>query len=307
MLRSGQATQFCNHDIVVQSWFAAMPSRRLRVGQARGCRLGARRIVIYRGGDGVARAADGDCPHLGADLSQGTVIGGGLCCAFHHWCFDERGNCHTANGGGARTLRVYPVQERWGLVWIFNGEEPLYSLPAPSASLMATRLPSQSIRCHPHLMIANGLDAVHLQSVHDLNLTAAPVMLVNADYAVGMSLQGRPTSRFMAGITRCTSRDFVATFTAIGGHLAHLRVVEPLPFEVIFTGWPTADGHCQTRTLLFTERRFSPRFFQALACLYMIVAADRRILERVQFSPGFVSSDAPLAEFATMVNRMPTW
>ncbi len=77
-----------NHpDLVVQSWYPAMRSRRLRRGRARSLDLLRRRIVLFRDESGAVHALDGQCPHLGADLGLGTVEGTELRCAYHHWCF----------------------------------------------------------------------------------------------------------------------------------------------------------------------------------------------------------------------------
>jgi hypothetical protein len=50
--------------------------------------------------------------------------------------------------------------ERWGFVWVFNGPTPRFDLPStePGIQWRAFALPPQTIRCHPHLVLANGLD-----------------------------------------------------------------------------------------------------------------------------------------------------
>jgi phenylpropionate dioxygenase-like ring-hydroxylating dioxygenase large terminal subunit len=73
------------------------------------------------------------CPHIGADLSVGQVLDGRLRCAYHHWSFDRTGACaHIPSGDkipdGARIF-TYPAEERWGLVWVFNGQRADFPLP----------------------------------------------------------------------------------------------------------------------------------------------------------------------------------
>lgn len=51
------------------------------------------KLVIWRGEDGELRAFDAFCPHMGADLSLGKVIGNRLACPFHTWQWGDGGFC----------------------------------------------------------------------------------------------------------------------------------------------------------------------------------------------------------------------
>ena len=71
-------------------------------------------IAVFRAG-GRLHAVANACPHEGNPLAQGEVLGTTLVCVFHGWRFDlETGACLL----GERPLRLYPVEEREGEVWV---------------------------------------------------------------------------------------------------------------------------------------------------------------------------------------------
>ena len=117
-----------------QSWFPLCRSDQLAAGQVRGENFLDGKVVVYREQDGIARVVSAYCPHVGADLSLGCVVGNRLRCAFHHWEYDARGVCvRTAIGDPAPAsarLFSFPTREHYGVVWAFNGVRPLWDLPA---------------------------------------------------------------------------------------------------------------------------------------------------------------------------------
>ena len=71
-------------------------------------------IAVFRV-DGKLHAVSNACPHEGNPLVRGDVLGTTLVCAFHGWRFDlETGACLL----GERPVRLYPVEEREGDVWV---------------------------------------------------------------------------------------------------------------------------------------------------------------------------------------------
>lgn len=298
---------FNNPSIHLQSWYVAARGRTLSPGVVRAWPLLGRQIVFYRDGAGRARALDARCPHLGANLGHGRVVGEGLQCAFHHWCFGPDGQCQAAPGHASpprRRTRPYPVQERWGLLWLFNGPQPLFTLPEPPDPPRFWTLcpPAQHIRCHPHLVIANGLDATHFEALHGMELLEEPSLTVEPPYRVTLSLCGRPHSRLLRRLSGSERAPIRATFTTIGGSLAWAAVQSPVEFYVLFTGRPTPEGGCRTQTVFFLPR--GPSFLRALAAMYVLLRDDRRILDDIAFAPAFTEADAPLRAFAALIEEM---
>jgi nitrite reductase/ring-hydroxylating ferredoxin subunit len=291
-----QPSAFANPDLLVESWYVAARSRHLARGLSTE-RFG-RRIAIYRDSDGGLRAVDGTCAHLGADLGQGRVVDNRLVCAFHGWRYDAAGQCHDS----PRRLEVFPVVERWGYIWIYAGRDPAFDLPAPTPGWRhwTVQIPPQSIACHPHLVIANGLDAAHMGPLHGLELSVPPRLIRSGDYRLTMPLRIRPASpviRLLAG------GDLTASFTTIGAALAWIVVERPIRFEVLFAAGPSAGAGTVMHAIVFTP----PAPLAALRALLLTVVVtgdDRRILEGLRFHPGFTDADEGLRAFASVVDRL---
>jgi phenylpropionate dioxygenase-like ring-hydroxylating dioxygenase large terminal subunit len=302
---------FNNPASVTRSWYVAARSRDVRAGVVKSYDLLGRRITLCRNARGAAYAFDAQCPHLGADLGHGRVVGDAVQCAFHGWRIGADGQCSAGGQALATTpARAYPVVERWGLIWIFNGPRALFDLPdllagAPATErLRAWRLPPQHIDCHPHLVIANGLDIAHYGSLHRMRFTAPPRWYQVDDHRLTLEMCGRPLARWQQVVTSTGRRDLVASFTTVGGNLAWANVAEPLRFHLFFAGRPANGGGCDTQTVLFCRRRDLPR---ALALMYVLLYDDHRILNGLQFTPNFTAQDAPLKAFAELVNRLGVW
>lgn len=303
---------FANPAALSQSWYATARSRAIRRGRVRSFELGNRRIAIYRGQDDRVHAMDARCPHLGADLSQGMVEGDAVRCAFHRWCFGPDGVCRNAPGHRRtpiRCARIYPTEERWGFIWIFNGPAPLFDLPRPEQSegWRAVSLPPQRIGCHPHLVLANGLDVSHYEALHGMAFTAAPRLTVTEPYEVSVTLRGRPRSRFWQFLSGTRRHEIVARFTTIGGGLALSSVFSPIRFHVLFTGRPDRAGRCITRTIFLFRDRIGANWVRALGLMATLLHDDRRVLDTIEFRPQFAETDEPLKAFANVVNALGAW
>ena len=97
-------------------------------------RLLDERVVLYRLTDGKVSAARDLCLHRGVPLSMGFIEDGHLVCAYHGLRYDGEGRCVCipAHPGAAippkLRLQSYPVEERYGLIWVRlvdDGPRPL--------------------------------------------------------------------------------------------------------------------------------------------------------------------------------------
>ena len=74
-------------------WFGLCYAHELSAGELKKVRLAGRDFVVFRTESGEVAAIDNYCPHLGAALHQGSVVGETVRCAFHHWQWNGQGEC----------------------------------------------------------------------------------------------------------------------------------------------------------------------------------------------------------------------
>ena len=305
------ARAFADPRRVVRGWYVLARAGGVK-RRPMGVDLLGRRVVVWRDGEGVAHAVDAVCPHLGADLSLGAVTPAGLRCPFHHWTFDGDGRCTDAPCEARtpdRRTRAYPVIERHGLLWLHNGGGPRYDVPDlppgdPAGHYRRVIVPSLHLNCHPHLAIANGLDATHLDKLHGLRFTAEPRLREVDAYRLELTIRGRPAKRWIRAVTRTGRRDVEATFTTVGPSIAWLTFEQPLRFHVLFTARPDALGQTDTQTVIYLPRGLGLRAARAAATLLLVLHADRAVLNTLRFHRGFTDADAAQRRFAELVDAM---
>ena len=159
-----------------QAWYPIHVSASLTQGQLIGRDFLGTRVILYRDKDGRAVVQSAYCPHLGADLSQGELIGGEVRCPYHHWQFGADGKCTKIppqpNIPAAARIYNYPTEEKWGLVWAFNGPEALYPVPGvldvddSEIQIHAYEQGERRGRCW--VSTSNAVDFQHLDTVHNL-------------------------------------------------------------------------------------------------------------------------------------------
>jgi len=157
-----------------QSWFPVALSTDLVSGKILGLEFLDGKIIVFRKADGTPQATSAYCPHVGADLSLGKMVENRVQCAFHHWEYDSDGVCVKTGVGDppprSACLFTFPTLERFGIIWVFNGDVPLFDLPTlpypPEQLSMAAYRLGRRLQCDPWVFAANTPDMQHLRAVH---------------------------------------------------------------------------------------------------------------------------------------------
>ena len=113
--------------MIPDQWYPLFQSKKLGRRPVGIKRMGER-LVLWRDGDGRAVCMRDRCPHRGVALSRGRVRDGTLECGYHGFRFAADGQCRLmpCEGNDAKIppgLRAdaLPVEERYGLIWLFWG------------------------------------------------------------------------------------------------------------------------------------------------------------------------------------------
>ena len=112
-------------------------------------------VLMYRTEGGKAVAMADACPHRFAPLHLGQLVGDLVQCGYHGLRFDRGGACvlNPFDGSAPKNARVktYPLEERWGVLWIWMGEE---------SACDAARIPDFSYLVDPKRRVLPGTTRV---------------------------------------------------------------------------------------------------------------------------------------------------
>jgi phenylpropionate dioxygenase-like ring-hydroxylating dioxygenase large terminal subunit len=309
-------------NVFSQSWFVMCMSSEVAPGQLKGLDFLDGRVVVYRDAAGKAHVLSAYCPHMGADLACGKVNGNEVICAFHEWSFGANGKC-TKTGIGEHVppnaaVFAFPTEEKYGLIWAFNGTTPLWELPnfAPphnddSKLIWAIDHRSPTYKCSPWVFCCNTLDLQHIIQVHKIQF---PLDTLNAvhdavrwqpfgyDYDLKASHQGGFSLSWQLGI-RGTSFywqqglyngfwfGFVTGFgmRRPGTHECYLSIA-------VEAGDGTPEG----------DEKAQANLKAAMDLEIRTVEEDREILNNIHFAPGhLLRVDRSAAKFFQFLRSYP--
>lgn len=159
-----------------QAWYPICLSSALSAEKVVGVEFLNSKVIAYRDANGKAIVQTAYCAHIGADLSLGDIVEGEVRCPYHHWRYNSEGVCShiPTEGKGLRSARIqnYPVAERWGLVWIFNGQEPAGDVPsligANEDDVIWKVYDLGPMHMESWIPLTNAVDFQHLKAVHGL-------------------------------------------------------------------------------------------------------------------------------------------
>ncbi|MEA5504041.1 aromatic ring-hydroxylating dioxygenase subunit alpha [Halotia wernerae UHCC 0503] len=137
------------------------------------------KFVLYRNSKGEAIALNDVCVHRGAALSNGWVEDNCIRCPYHGWKYQADGACIEIPANQPDVpipkktrVNAYPVQEKYGFVWLFWGDlhekecPPLPSFPEVKDSTLRPLQFEFKWNAHYTRLVENSIDPAHSAFVH---------------------------------------------------------------------------------------------------------------------------------------------
>jgi len=300
------------------SWYLFCESHRLRKGPFSQRILG-RLLVTFRTASGNVVVMDGNCAHLGADLGCGSVVGETIQCPFHHWRYGTDGVCASVPGlpqvPSFARLRTYPVEERHGYVFFFNGEVPLFPLPfffgEDPRGYVAGKVFRYVADCTWWMNSAHAFDRQHFSAVHDRELLGPPVIDCPAPFArrnrydakvVGHTIFDRILRRTAGRTVKISLTIWGGTFAVISSQFERLpsgflMAMEPLGDRQ--TGQTLCHGIVYARRLPALLRWLDPfRLWLRTLFTHGYLKEEARQLRATRYNPGSLGpSDQDMIDF----------
>jgi nitrite reductase/ring-hydroxylating ferredoxin subunit len=266
----------------LQNWNPLMLARELRPGEIVGKDFLGTRVIIYRGPDARPVVQSAYCPHVGADLSLGKLVDGNVRCAYHHWKFAADGRCVAIPEADriptSTCIYNYPAEERWGLIWAFNCEKPLYGLPEMpnvAAEDLIYEVDRHGLRpVEGFISSSNVVDFQHLKTVHGI-ANPIPKTIVFEDFVVKVHQE--------APDRVADSHLYGATW--LGIHLQYLNTDMPERFFMAGSS-QVAPGISDAFYLVAMRRREAEKIGEE--------AARQRLQQQIAYVKKLYSEDEPI-------------
>jgi len=304
--------------VFTESWFPVCMSSEVAPGQVIGRTFLDGRIVIFRNQQGDASVLSAFCPHVGADLAAGKVVGDRIQCGFHRWEFNADGWCEKTGLGDppppTACLYKFHAVEKFGLIWAFNGDNPWWDIPEypkPEEALtFSVSYDVPALPVDPWVVCANTPDWQHLKAVHRLDFDHETLYdnIDWTDHSMEYDLQAQldhgdgPPLTVRVGIYGTSFFRLYGEF--MGQWIAALtafHMVAPGRTQVYYSlGTAKSDGSPEDDARVAMTHELLFRLGKS------IVTDDRPILHTVKYTPGVMTrSDRALTRYLKMVREFP--
>jgi len=287
-------------------WYAVGWASDVKPGQVVSVTLWQQAIALYRDEKGQLHGLCDRCPHRGVELHRGQVKGEHLVCRYHGWEFNGQGECvHIPYWRSQQKLpsaqvRAYPLQEKYGLIWVFPGDPALASdRPIPDMPEYAEPgwlMVPLSVHFQAHFAICNEntMDVFHGFLHQDLQGWFDPVLtrlqetesFVQADYQV--SYKGR-----LANWLGLSDRPDQPTTRSIQIEYCypHYHTHMPGVSALYLMRLPIGPAESQSYTLFFFKAKLPPRLLRWLQPILQRILSRFVLLRFVHQDKEMVESE----------------
>ncbi|MCB2107499.1 MAG: aromatic ring-hydroxylating dioxygenase subunit alpha, partial [Rhodobacteraceae bacterium] len=165
--------------MLINFWYAAEQSDAITQSPKHIRMLGFE-FALFRDSAGRAHCVSNICVHRGASLAHGQVRDDCIECPYHGWLFrGQDGICTKIPSLGKdgkiptrAKIDAYPVQERYGLIFVFLGDlpenkrPPLIDVPEWGRSEWRFTSNIYTVNANIQRLVENTLDPAHTEFVH---------------------------------------------------------------------------------------------------------------------------------------------
>ena len=163
-----------------RGWHCLGEADEYRDGKLHTLNIFGSRLLAYATSKGEISVLDAHCPHMGADLSQGTIENDRVVCPFHHWQYEASGKCveipYCKRIPPKAKTRAWLTCEVNKLLFVWNnpeGKPPAEDVVIPHLPEMDSdewlhswHLDKMIIDTNPRELVDNLVDAQHFGPVH---------------------------------------------------------------------------------------------------------------------------------------------
>ena len=226
-----------------------------------------------------------------------------------------------------QTVKAWPTAERYGLVWVWIGDESVETGPLPHVpelglqdcdAILSDRFQR---KCHPNVLLINAIDAHHFNSVHNLpleirfdtkSLSQGAIQFCN-------TTRGGEASRFVRLIRPLYQNEVTYRLCYWYGNTGTVTLgPDFLHFYLMFALRPGEGGTTEGQMVLLTPQRKGPLgwlFNRAVLGITQLVASyfakgDRHVFDSIKFNFKVpLEADRSIVQFIQHVEKQPalTW
>lgn len=290
----------------INFWYAAEWSSAVTTAKPVRVRMLGQNFVLFRDTDGKARCLSNVCLHRCGSLADGWTKNGRVVCPYHGWEFNGSGQCERIPSLGPGQAPVparvrvdaYPVEERYGIVFVFLGDLPEAERPPiqpiPEWDQPGWRCTSQgfTLRAHYARVVENALDPAHAEFVHivgrkgqDPAYRVPDYEVQEADWGAGMEVRFATQAGGLFRYLRKGTNETVAgtTFHGPSQFVTRIRMTDRMSsYQYAFD---TPVDEFETRAFLVNARNFfTAPFLDGMVDKRsrVIIEEDRVVIEKLE-------------------------
>ena len=316
--------------MLINLWYVAEWSKDV-TREPKKVKMLGQKFVLFRDEEGKAHCLSDVCLHRGGSLGGGWTNGNCVVCPYHGWRYNGDGSVAYIPSEGddfkvPKRARIdsYPVEERYGMVWVFLGdlpEEERWPIPPlaewedPEWRVLSTEF---TWKAEAARVVENGIDIAHASFVHPIfgkPETAQENHILEIDngewWGISKNLQFPP--KFKENwLRKRMRREGQPTNTHPGwylpGMVARIRIDINEKMAIVMFDANTPVDENETRTFALQFRNFFKyKFFDAgsLKRLERILKEDAAIVEAA--SPNYLPDNLAREMSVTDDKFMRTW